>query len=468
MLQRSKNAPLTVDFATYPPPFNDILCKITSQTNRLRDVVLRQDPNTALLDLPKILSSFESTAPILEKLVLQGADLYNGAGTNRYSTIPANFLQDGAPSLQHLDITRFAIHWDTLPLSITLTHLRLENVVPGNRPTRKLFSETLAKLLRLETIKISACLPHSGDASQPDSLPIILPSLRTLELQDFVAELRQFFSVTQIPQKAKVDLELSDEVLKSESLGSLFSALRASWTLPRDMVAGAARNSAQPDILDLRVVDSMTRCIPQIMCWFNNHDLPPNFDVENPPANLTVSTHTIAIGLNILLKAIAGRFGISSLRSFKIASNCIVLTRDTLELVKGLPKLDRIAIWNRHDVLSEFLGVLKKKKDHVLAFPSLRSIELHGIDFDEDLAGDSDAAIQALAAVLKSRKKIRSTIKRFAMTQCVNFLEHHWEVIQAALPKQAETYWDEDEHIIDPSEDEEEFEDSSDYGGWGY
>ncbi|RXW19841.1 hypothetical protein EST38_g6004 [Candolleomyces aberdarensis] len=452
MLQRSKNAPLTVKLYGYPS-FDDILCKIASQTSRLRDVELRRATSTTPFDLSKILSSFESKAPILEKLVLKGPELYGKTGSDRYHTMPANFLQDGAPSLQHLDITQIAIHWDALPISTTLTHLQLENVVPENRPTRKSFSETLSKLLRLETMKLSAFLPHSG-ASQPKSLPVILPSLRTLELKDFAAELRQFFSMTRMPQEARVDVELSDVTLESESLESLFSALRASWTLPKDVLADAARNLAQPNILDLRVIDYMPRRKPRIMYWLNNHDLPPNFEFENPPANLIMSAPSVLeIDITLLFKVITGHLNTSSLRSLKISSNQVGLTKNVLELVKDLTKLDKIAIWKSHDALSEFLEILR---DHALAFPSLRSIELYDIDFDEELTGYPDTAIRALAAALKSWKKFRPTIDRFAMTECINFVEEHWEVLRAALPKEVEMYWDESEYIVDPSEDEED------------
>ncbi|KAJ2935905.1 hypothetical protein H1R20_g1188, partial [Candolleomyces eurysporus] len=468
MLQRSRNAPLTVKYGGYPPSFNDILCKIASQTSRLRDVVLRQASPTNPLDLPKILSSFESTAPILEKLVLQGSEFYNTynrTNIDRYHTVPANFLQDGAPSLQHLDITRLAIHWDALPLSTTLTHLRLENTVPENRPTRKSFLETLEKLIQLETMTLSAYLPHSGDASQLESLPVTLPSLRTLKLQDPAAELCQFFSMTRIPQEARVDVNLSDGNLESGSLESLFSALRASWTLSKDMVVDAAHHLAQPNILDLRVIDDVPRCKPRIMYWFNNYGLPPNFNAENPPANLIVAAPSVsAIDITLLFKMITGRLGISSLRSLKIASNQVVLVKDVLALVKDLPKLDKIAICRSHDALSEFLGILKEIKDHALAFPSLRSIELQDIDFDEGLTGNSDTAIGVLADALRSWKKFHPTIERFAMTVCTNFVEEDWEVLQAALPKEVEMNWDGYEYIVDTSEGEE---DSSDFESWG-
>ncbi|RXW16437.1 hypothetical protein EST38_g9425 [Candolleomyces aberdarensis] len=188
------------------------------------------------------------------------------------------------------------------------------------------------------------------------------------------------------------------------------------------------------------------------MCWFNNHHLPLNFDVEKPPANLIVSAPSApAIDITLLFKVIAGHFGISSLRSLKIASNQVVLTKYVLALVKDLTKLDKIAIWKSGDALSEFLVVLKKG-DHALTFPSLRSIELHGIDLDGELAAYSDTVIRVLAAILKSR----TTIEQFAMTKCINFLEEHWEVLCEAPPEEVEMYWDKDVYVVESSEDDDE------------
>ncbi|KAJ2921808.1 hypothetical protein H1R20_g15288, partial [Candolleomyces eurysporus] len=467
MLQRAKNAPLTVKFAAYPATFNDILCKIASQTGRLREVELRSGSNTTL-ELPIILSCFESTAPILEKLVLQGVEIYYRTGSDKYHTLPADFLRGGAPSLRHLDVTRFAIHWDALPLSTTLTHLRLENVVLENRPTQASFLKSLTSLLRLETMILKACLPRSGDALHLGSLPITLPSLRILELQDFAAELRQFFTATQIPNKARVDIELSDGNPELESLGSLLSALRTSWIHSKDMDLDAGSNSIQSGILDLRIVDAMMRYVPRIMCWFSNHDLPPNFGVENPPANLVVSLASgSAMGINLVLSAIAARLDISSLQSLKIASNYILVTNELLALFKDLTKLDKIAVWKSYDTLSKFFKTLKKKHEHAPSFPALHSIDLHGIDFDEDRTGDSIKAVLPLIFALKSREKSHPTIKQFTMTQCINFLEDHWEALCEVLPEETEKYWDEVEDIVEQSDDDEEDDDGSELGHLG-
>jgi hypothetical protein len=283
-------------------------------------------------------------------------------------------------------------------------------------------------------------------------------------LQDFAAELRQFFTAIQIPRQARIDIELSDREPESENLGSLFSALRTSWILSNDRDLGANDNPVQTDILDLRIVDAMSRAIPRIMCWNSNPALPPNFGVEDPPANLVVSLGSdSAMGINLLLPAIARRLDISSLRSLKIASNYIIVTKEIMALFKGLTKLSKIAIWKSYDALSHFLKALKKKKEHAPSFPALRSIDLHGIDFDEDRIGDSFEAVLALVTALKNWEMSHPTIKQFTMTQCINFMEDHWEVLHKALPEEIEMYWDEVEDMVGLSDEEEEDYDESDY-----
>ena len=43
----------------------------------------------------------------------------------------------------------------------------------------------------------------------------------------------------------------------------------------------------------------------------------------------------------------------------------------------------------------------------------------------------------------------------------INFAETHWVDVCRALPDGVEKFWDEDEHIVDPSEDSDEDYDSS-------
>ncbi|RXW12907.1 hypothetical protein EST38_g12948 [Candolleomyces aberdarensis] len=452
MLQRSKNAPLTVKFdGGYPNLFADILCNIASQTSRLRHVELR----SAALDLPKILSVFESTAPKLERLVLEGTDV-----SDEQPTIPTGFLQDGVPSLQHLEITQSIIHWDSLPLSSTLTHLHLENIAP-NRPTVKSFLESVANLPRMETMKLSACLPCSEDALQPVSAPITLPSLRTLELQEFAEGLCDFFRWVKIPKDTRVNIQLSNQIPGSELLESLFSALRKSWILSKDTVLDAGGSSVHPEVLDLRLVDAdVGYLVPQIMCWLNNYDLPPNLDAEDPPANLVVSMAS-GLGTFSLMPAIVGSLDISSLRSLKLASFRMALSKALVAFFKDLAKLDKIAIWEHYGSLETFLDVLKKEKDEALSFPALRSLALHHIDFDDHQGGREDEAVDALVDALKNRATPHATIEELRMTQCTNFHRGHWETLCLALPE-VEMYWDEQEEFPDFIDDDDE-EDGSDY-----
>ncbi|RXW19998.1 hypothetical protein EST38_g5865 [Candolleomyces aberdarensis] len=463
MLQRSKNAPLTVKFTANLVRYHDILCKIVSQTGRLRDFELQNRSSTGS-ELLKTLSGFESTAPTLEKLVLHGVPV--GYGGQPY-TLPENFLRDGAPSLRHLEVTQFAIRWDALPLSSSLTHLRLQNTAPENRPPRKAFLESMANLLRLETLKLFACLPRSGDVSHPSrSLPVTLPSLRTLELHDSVAELCQFFRATQISKEARVNIELGDVNPESESLGALFSAFKTSWSLcqdMQDMESVADGSLAQSEILDLRIVNNSGQTTSQIKCWYKDHELPPPFNDENPPANLVVSSKNSGNSRvnTSLLTAIAEHLDFSSLCSLKIAPTTD-MTEEALGLFKDLTKLDTITIARNHRNLSRFLKALKKDgaSPGTPSFPTLCSVNLHRIDFDEERNWNADIEVRDLINALDHREG-SCPIDELSITQCINFTEAHWDSLRESLPEQLEMEWDEDEDIREPSEHDEV---ESDYG----
>ncbi|KAJ2929540.1 hypothetical protein H1R20_g7566, partial [Candolleomyces eurysporus] len=317
---------------------------------------------------------------------------------------------------------------------------------------------------RLETLNLSACLPLSDDVSHPESSSITLPSLRTLKLRDSSPEVLQFFAATQVPKEARINIELSDTDPKSESFGSLFSALRKGWILSKDMVLDAGVSLGQSEIVDLRIVEPASASHGfamsneddelQLRCWFKNHDLPPKFDVDNPPASLalTLKGCNSVIG-NSLLAALAERLDISSLRSLKIASHQFP-TVETFELFKGLTKLDKLAIWYSHDALSNFLEVSKKTKDDDdPPFPALRSLQLHGVDFDEDLTGKVFKAVDALGTALDDRHEYHPSIERLIIERCTNFDEGHWEQLSCTLPEEVRLVWDEVEDIRRPPDD---------------
>jgi hypothetical protein len=451
MLQRSKNAPLTVKFAANPVLYQDILCRIMSQTGRLREVELRSSSlSSTRNDFLEVLASL-TTAPILEKLVLGGAAVSE-------PRLPEDFLQDGAPSLRHLELTQFAVRWDPLPLSSTLVHLRLQNIT-SYRPLRKAFLESMSKLLRLETLKLSACLPQSGDVSHPSrSLSVSLPSLRILELQDSVAELCQFFRAAQIPREARVVIGVSDANPQSESLGPLFSALKASWILRQDAeLVTDGGSMAQSEILDLRIVCSGYH-FSEVKCWFKNHELPPVADDDNPPANLAVSVSIASYNPAVhtpLLTAIAEGFDISSLRTLKIASKPS-MPDEAFALFKDLTKLDAIVISTNYYNLTRFLQALKKEgaSPGTPSFPALSSIRLHFIDFDELQVGNANTAVCNLIKDLKHREE-SCPISELSITQCINFSMAHWEALSGSLQEDVEVNWDEDENILEPDSEDE-------------
>jgi hypothetical protein len=422
-----------------------------------------------LLETSKILSNLDKPAPILEKLVLEGANagpsLIMSGQQRAIWSVPNEFLQEGAPSLKHLDITRSAFHWDALPISSTLTYFRLENVAPENRPIQKSFYKSMAKMSQLENLELAACLPLSNDALKPGSLSITLPSLRTLKLQDTPSQLCQFFHTTQIPEDAKVDIKLDERNPTSERLASVFSALKESWVLPKDTVMDADGSSGRFELLDLRILPAKragddnrvsTGGAPRIMCWFKNQDLPPTLDAENPPAKLVVSLKDPGYRSDLLLTAIAEQLDIFSLRSLKIAS-LQPFSDGTLGMFGNLTQLEHLAIWHDLRTLSSFLCVFDtddyddddstvSDSSEAPSFPALRTINLRYIDFNMYVL-DPDVLGTFCTALKRRTVSLGSPIEELAITQCSSLEERQWQRLCSALPKEARMVWDYHEDI---------------------
>ncbi|KAJ2928920.1 hypothetical protein H1R20_g8198, partial [Candolleomyces eurysporus] len=285
------------------------------------------------------------------------------------------------------------------------------------------------------------------DVSHPSgrSLPIILPSLRTLELEDSTAEVHHFFSATQISKEAKANLKLNDLDSVSESLGPLFSALRASWILSLqdlDVDTNGSRLSAQPEILDLQIFEGSGRF--GIKCWFKDNKLPTRFNEDNPPANLVILYNDVTIAL--LLMAIAHHLDLSSLRFLKISSY-YTLEEDALTLFRSLTKLDTIAICDNHRNLSKFLEEFQKHGSDTIgpSFPALRSVHLHNIYFDAP--GTLDDAGHALITALENREASHQ-IGQLTISKCINFSKAHWkDLCASSFSEDVDMKWDEDEDI---------------------
>lgn len=468
MLHRSKSSPLTIKISACTTRTNDVLSKTLSQTSRLRDVELHLGEWDTSLEASKILSNFDKAAPILEKLVLEGTkaghSLIMSDQQHAIWSIPNDFLQEGAPSLEHLDITRSAFHWDVLPISSTLTYLRLENVAPENRPIQKSFYKSMAKMSQLETLELAACLPLSNDALKPGSLSITLRSLRTLKLQDTASQLCQFFHTTQIPEDAKVDIKLDERNPTSETLAPVFSALKESWVLSKDTVMDADGSSGRFELLDLRILPTKragddnrvsTGGAPRIMCWFKDQDLPPTLDAENPPAKLVVSLKDPGYRSALLVTAIAEQLEFLSLRSLKIASEQ-PLSDETLGMFGNLAQLEHLAIWHDLRTLSSFLWVFDTDDDdddstvsdssESPSFPALRTINLRYIDFNMYVL-DPDVLGTFCTALKRRKDSLGSPIEELAINQCSNFEERQWQRLCSALPEEARMVWDYHEDI---------------------
>ncbi|RXW11601.1 hypothetical protein EST38_g14254 [Candolleomyces aberdarensis] len=326
----------------------------------------------------------------------------------------------------------------------------------------------MGQLLQLETLRLIKYLPCSRDVSHPSgrSLPISLPSLRTLELDDSTAEVHHFFNATQISKEAKVGLALTDEDSVFGSLGALFSALKASWILSSqdmDVDTNGSQLPAQSDILDLRTVEEIQIGYSGIKCWFKHNKLPTKFDDDNPPADLVVSADNIIT--TSLLTAIADSSDLSSLRSLKISSYDD-LEEDGLALFKNLTKLDTIAICDNYETLSIFLKEFQKQGSDTTSpsFPALRSVHLHNIDFDGPLVRKPDDAVRALVTAFENREASHP-IEQLTISKCINFSEVHWkDLCASSFSEDVNMDWDEDEYIHDYYDDY----DDHDFDTYGY
>lgn len=142
------------------------------------------------------------------------------------------------------------------PLSSTLTHLQLDCTEAEHRPLQQLFLESLETMLRLETLKLSACLPLFSDKFAAQILfnnPLFTPNLD----EGFCSTITPVFCSVQISQKSVVRIGLNHTTQESdEDLRSLFSALKASWVSSQDMDSNAADNLLHSEILSLEIADN--------------------------------------------------------------------------------------------------------------------------------------------------------------------------------------------------------------------
>ncbi|RXW19996.1 hypothetical protein EST38_g5867 [Candolleomyces aberdarensis] len=271
-------------------------------------------------------------------------------------------------------------------------------------------------------------------------------------------------------KEAKVNLTLTDIGSVSESLGPLFSALRASWILSSqdtDVDTNGSRLSAQSDILDLRIYED-SGC-SGIKCWVTDNKLPTRFNDDNPPANLVVSYDDISITL--LLVAIADHLDFSSLRSLKISS-CYGLEDYVLALFMNLIKLNTISISDNYGTFTNFFKVFQKQGSDTTSpsFPALRSVHLNNIDFDGSRAGRADDAVRTLITAFEDRKSSHP-IRQLTISNCINFSEAHWKDLRASsISEDVDMEWDEYEDIRQYSDydDYDYYDDHNDFDTFGY
>lgn len=190
MLDRSKQASLTVE-AKYPVKgFDGVYRKALSQGHRMQSVTFDTTVYTGKA-VERIMSACVGQAPLVERLIL--------SWYSQSFEPPAGIFRDGAPSLRELSVS-CRLPWSSLPpstsnlqfLSIkSPEYRRLGESLIELRPSAQEFSDYLQNAHSLVELKLTNRLPHdSVAASHPR---IKLPNLKNIFLCDTTQALVTFF-----------------------------------------------------------------------------------------------------------------------------------------------------------------------------------------------------------------------------------------------------------------------------------
>ncbi|KAF6756811.1 hypothetical protein DFP72DRAFT_261564 [Ephemerocybe angulata] len=235
MLSRSKNAPLTVKFDEIEVQNRQlaVLLKIADQRHRLRSLTLQKFGDFPL----RPLLSEITAAPILEELRLCG---------NADNCLVPPFLEGGAPSLKHLQISGCHLKkWAHLPLGAEMRTLDLEFQTgitkSGKTPSRQDLFDSLQAMPLLRKLRLAGVLP-GGIHHEPlpaTFQPIPCPNLQTLEIVSGPRQMIDFFQKLRLPSLKEICISFSNRIVyKAELLEEFLGSLRELWS---DVVEGGFR-----------------------------------------------------------------------------------------------------------------------------------------------------------------------------------------------------------------------------------
>ncbi|KAF5315902.1 hypothetical protein D9611_005032 [Ephemerocybe angulata] len=463
MLSRSKNSPLSVklQLGHNNPAFEPLLCKILSQTHRLRSVNLSGTVKDTLL------SNASGNAPFLEELSL-------ACVANLSSKIPKTFLQGGAPSLKEITLKGIDVpFWGSLPLGPNLTHLRLDlkSVGHAHRPSASTFLKSLEDLLSLRLLSLSGALPiNTYPTRNSTSSPPTFPNLRDLFLNDTFTALRQFVQAEaiKVPKTAMVRITVDDAVEDAEAIGHFLLELRERWD-------GLKTPAHRLELYKGEYTNDL---------GFNLY-LDPSSNVfrrNRPALVLNFDDSVTRLTCSDILKAFAKRLDLSQVESLTISEGSTPLTAEEWGLAGINLKGVKTIIFETADV-RDFLDQLGVVPTHIesavpvtVPFLSLSKLAFHSLDFGQYFDTGSEFA-SALIGGIKRQQEASHISMKLEMIRCNGFNHTQHRQVCESLPKLRfmwdyydddcdEADEDEDDEDEDDEDEDDEDEDDEDEGEW--
>jgi hypothetical protein len=408
------------------------VAELLSQPARFRSLAFRIQKGGRYVALRELLRDASGAAPHLLELRL--------ASNSRVDSIPPNFLTGGAPALRLLELERVAVRWKQIPLPTTLTHLTLRK--GKTLPTAAEFYTSFSTLNALQKLDIVNWLPVEPFQSSP----IEISSLKSIEVEDNIAELTQFFCAIRVPSIIRTNVKIGDRDHQGPDVDRCIQAVRRA-------VDDAIKEYPEVLKIDIRNFDDEedTGLHPSFQIW---HRPGPQSSQETdiflriPTVHLEFKHHPAS--LHGIFASIVKGFDLTTAKGLDIALCRDVPSDLLLEVFAPLPKLERLTI-SYTPVYALFARMATDPalqpaqgddmSDLKPYFPSLSSITLSSVDLEEDGTVEKEVVLRAIADALKGRPEGYS-IEELRFELCLNDVEEDHEILRAMLPPSIDVIWD--------------------------
>ncbi|CAK5283099.1 unnamed protein product [Mycena citricolor] len=459
MLERSKSALLTIKFhEVYTPPrMIDLLTRALSQVSRLGELDFDVKDRLAQLGL---LVNMTDPAPFLHTLHLEATGHYGGP-----LSLPATFLGGDTPRLRRVDLTGFAIAWDS-PLLRNLTRLRVVHFARQESTlsmTMKELLDALDHMPLLESLELKNILPPIAVQARPR---VLLAHLESLELADNVEECCGILSQMTYPSSAKVHVACFGE--KASSCHPIFSACNIAGRSPRSLEIGMTHSRVIVRLW-MRTVDFQGTAFRDSALEISaSWRLPSN---DGNESTFLLICQTLPLNNLRALSFLSDSHGISTaawiastvpnlpkLRAIKVVGSPVGFLKSLGEdvVVSGVKQTPAIAAVVRKSVERR---VSRRNQAGAAAvtgglfFPALRHLCLCGMNFEE-------ATLEQFGEAIMERCHWNQELFSLTLQRCEHLTE---EDVRGLKEIVSSVEWDGLEIGFTDSEEEEEEEYNADY-----